>query len=72
MLENLLVFLLDNKNISSDYEIAFILDYERVLKAYGDLYDFIELKRGGIINRNEYLKEISNWGEIYIYKGDGS
>ena len=22
-----------------------ILDYERVLKTYGDLYDFIELKR---------------------------
>ena len=27
-----------------------ILDYERVLKTYGDL----ELKTGGIINRNEH------------------
>ena len=25
-----------------------ILDYERVLKTYGDLYDFIELKKGGM------------------------
>ena len=34
-----------------------ILDYERVLKTYGDLYDFIELKKYGIVNRNEqYLK----------------
>ena len=31
-----------------------ILDYERVLKTYGDLYDFIELKKDGIINRNEH------------------
>ena len=36
-----------------------ILDYERVLKTYGDLYDFIE--------QNEYMKEVSNWGEIYRY-----
>ena len=26
-----------------------ILDYERVLKTYGDLYDFIELKKDGIV-----------------------
>ena len=32
-----------------------IIDYERVLRAYGDLYDFIELKKEGIINRNEHL-----------------
>lgn len=41
-----------------------ILDYERVLKAYGDLYDFIELKKDGIINRNEhYLRNRYNWTE---------
>ena len=39
-----------------------ILDYERVLKTYGDLYDFIELKKGGIINRNEhYLRNRYDW-----------
>ena len=32
-----------------------ILDYQRVLNTYGDLYDFIELKKNGIINRNEHL-----------------
>lgn len=41
-----------------------ILDYERVLKTYGDLYDFIELKKGGIINRNEhYLRNRYDWTE---------
>ena len=41
-----------------------ILDYERVLKTYGDLYDFIELKKNGIINRNEhYLRNRYNWTE---------
>lgn len=41
-----------------------ILDYERVLKTYGDLYDFIELKKEGIINRNEhYLRNRYNWTE---------
>ena len=35
------------------------LDYERVLKTYGDLYDFIELK-----NRHEhYLRNRYNWTE---------
>lgn len=39
-----------------------ILDYERVLKTYGDLYDFIELKKDGIINRNEhYLRTRYDW-----------
>lgn len=39
-----------------------ILDYERVLKTYGDLYDFIELKKDGIINRNEhYLRNRYDW-----------
>ena len=39
-----------------------ILDYERVLKKYGDLYDFIELKKDGIINRNEhYLRNRYDW-----------
>lgn len=39
-----------------------ILDYERVLKTYGDLYDFIELKKNGIINRNEhYLRNRYDW-----------
>ena len=41
-----------------------ILDYERVLKTYGDLYDFIELKKDGLINRNEhYLRNRYNWTE---------
>lgn len=41
-----------------------ILDYERVLKTYGDLYDFIELKKSGIVNRNEhYLRDRYNWTE---------
>lgn len=39
-----------------------ILDYEKVLRTYGDLYDFIELKKDGIINRNEhYLRNRYNW-----------
>ena len=39
-----------------------ILDYERGLKTYGDLYDFIELKKDGIINRNEhYLRNRYDW-----------
>lgn len=41
-----------------------ILDYERVLKTYGDLYDFIELKKDGIVNRHEhYLRNRYNWTE---------
>lgn len=41
-----------------------ILDYERVLKTYGDLYDFIELKKQGIVNRNEhYLRNRYDWTE---------
>ena len=41
-----------------------ILDYERILKTYGDLYDFIELKKDGIVNRNEhYLRNRYNWTE---------
>ena len=39
-----------------------ILDYESVLKTYGDLYDFIEIKKDGIINRNEhYLRNRYDW-----------
>lgn len=39
-----------------------ILDYERVLKTYGDLYDFIELKKDGISNRSEhYLRNRYDW-----------
>lgn len=39
-----------------------ILDYERVLKTYGELYDFIELKGQGIKNRDEfYLKDKYEW-----------
>ena len=41
-----------------------ILDYEKVLRTYGDLYDFIELKKDGMINRNEhYLRNRYNWTE---------
>ena len=32
-----------------------ILDYARVLRTYGDLYDFIELKKDGLIHRNEHF-----------------
>lgn len=42
-----------------------ILDYERVLKTYDDLYDFIELKKNGIINRDEhYLRNRYDWTEV--------
>ena len=49
--------------ISDEVDIdGVILDYERVLKTYGDLYDFIELKKDGIINRNEhYLRNRYDW-----------
>ncbi len=41
-----------------------ILDYEKVLRTYGDLYDFIELKKDGMINRNEhYLRNRYDWTE---------
>lgn len=41
-----------------------ILDYERMLKTYGDLYDFLELNKEGIINRHEhYLRDRYNWNE---------
>lgn len=41
-----------------------ILDYERVLRTYADLYDFIELKKCGIINRDEhYLENRYNWSK---------
>ena len=41
-----------------------ILDYERVLKTYGELYYFIQLKKSGIINRNEhYLRNRYDWTE---------
>lgn len=39
-----------------------ILDYERVLKTYADLYDFLELNKSGVINRNEhYLRKRYQW-----------
>lgn len=39
-----------------------ILDYERVLKTYADLYDFLELNKNGVINRNEhYLRKRYQW-----------
>lgn len=41
-----------------------ILDYERVLRTYGELYNYIELKKGGVINRNEhYLRDRYNWND---------
>lgn len=41
-----------------------ILDYERMLKTYGELYDYIELKKNGMINRNEhYLRNRYDWTE---------
>ena len=39
-----------------------ILDYARVLKTYSDLYDFIELKKEGVINKHElFLINRYNW-----------
>lgn len=39
-----------------------ILDFERQLKTFEELYDFIELKKEGVINRNEQrLEERYNW-----------
>ena len=39
-----------------------ILDYERVLRTYGELYDCIKLKKNGMINRNEfYLRDRYDW-----------
>jgi len=41
-----------------------ILDYEKVLRTYGELYNFIELKKDGIVNKNEqYLRDRYNWTE---------
>lgn len=41
-----------------------ILDYARVLKTYTDLYDFIELKKDGVVNRREhYFRNRYNWTE---------
>lgn len=41
-----------------------ILDYARVLRTYGDLYDFIELKKDGLIHRNEhFLRKRYDWTE---------
>lgn len=39
-----------------------ILDYERMLKTYSELYDFIELKKDGMVNRNEhYIRNRYSW-----------
>lgn len=44
-----------------------ILDYERVLKTYAELYDFIELKKSGIINRSEnHVQKRYDWTEDEI------
>ena len=41
-----------------------ILDFERMLKTYADLYDFTELKKDGIVKRDEhYLINRYNWTE---------
>ena len=41
-----------------------ILDYARVLRVYGELYDFIELKKDGVVNKNELLlRKRYNWTE---------
>lgn len=39
-----------------------ILDYERVIKTFSELYDFIALKKEGIINRNaHHMEDRYNW-----------
>ena len=39
-----------------------ILNFERALKTYGELYNFLELGKGGVKNRKEhYLKKRYNW-----------
>ena len=41
-----------------------IIDYERVLKTYGELYSYIELNKRKLINPNEqYLTDRYNWTE---------
>lgn len=41
-----------------------ILDYERMLRTYGELYDFLELNGNGIVNKNEfYVQDRYNWTE---------
>lgn len=41
-----------------------ILDYQRILNTYGELYDFIELKGKGIVRKDElYLKNKYEWTE---------
>ena len=52
-----------NKTMKIGIDIdGVILDYQRVLNTYGDLYDFIELKKDGIVSKNElYLRKKYNW-----------
>ena len=41
-----------------------ILDYVRVIKTYGELYDFIELNKNGLVKKDEpYIRERYNWSE---------
>lgn len=41
-----------------------ILDFERTLKAYGELYNYIELKDGGVKHPEEhYLRERYDWND---------
>ena len=41
-----------------------ILDYERTLKTYGELYDLLEVKGNGVIKKDEqYLNNRYNWNE---------
>ena len=41
-----------------------ILNFERELKTYGELYNFLELKKGGVVNpKKHYLRERYDWTE---------
>lgn len=41
-----------------------ILDYQRMLNTYGELYDFIELKKDGVVDKTkQYLRDKYNWTE---------
>lgn len=39
-----------------------ILDFERLLRTYADLYDYIELNKNGLVDKSEfYLENRYNW-----------
>lgn len=44
-----------------------IIDYERVVKTYAELYDLLELKKDGAINKDEpYFQKRYDWTQEQI------